>query len=149
VPPPTPSSPPSLIESWSKTLSASDAQRKTAGHQRGAVTLVLGDRRGQIDQRTFFRNELFHGAEWSSTTTATGLPMDKATISMDTVVSGEAMGILEFEVTYAANRESKQHNYRSLLHVSPLTRVFQEQDVTGRKLEIEALSDGTYRLTIS
>jgi hypothetical protein len=64
---------------------------------------------------------------------------DEATISM----------VLEFEVIYAVNRESERHNYRSRLHLSRLTRVLREQGITGRKLEIEALSDGTYRLTIS
>src|SRR5207247_809469 len=128
---PTPAQPPVVVHRWSKTLSASDAQRKGAGNQRGAVTLVQGDYRGLIDQRTYFRNVLFQMAGWSPTTTATGLPMDKAIIPMDTTVGGVDMGVLDFEVTYAANRESAQNNYTSTLHLEPLTPVFQRQNMTN------------------
>ncbi|MEV6694532.1 phospholipase D family protein [Micromonospora sp. NPDC051196] len=146
---PAPAKPPVVVHHWSKKLSASDAQRKGAGNQRGAVTLVQGHYRGRIDQRTYFRNEIFQAARWHPMATATGLPMDKAIIPMDTTVKGVAMGVINFEVTYAANRESAQNNYTSTLHLEPLTPLFQQQNMTNRRLEIESLSDGTYRLTIS
>jgi hypothetical protein len=146
---PAPVQPPTVVQHWSKPLSASDAQRKGAGNQRGAVTLVQGDYRGQIDQRTYFRNVLFQNATWTPEVTATGQPMDRATIPMDTTVNGVHLGLRDFQVTYASNREAAQNNYTSTLHLEPLTPDFQQTDMTGRRLEIEQLSDGTFRLTIS
>ncbi|MEV7350590.1 phospholipase D family protein [Micromonospora chalcea] len=146
---PAPVKPPVVVHHWSKELTPSDAQRKNTGNQRGAVTLVQGHYRGRIDQSTYFRNELFRAARWRPMRTATGRPKDKAIVPMDTTIGGVAMGVLNFEVTYAANRESGQNNYTSTLHIEPLAHIFQQQNMEGRTLEIEALSDGTYRLTIS
>lgn len=129
-------------------MSASDAQRKIRGNQRGAITLVQGDLRGQIDQRTYFRYDLFESASWMPTVSGTGKPMDRTLIPMAVSIDGVSKGIREVGVTYAPNRESAQHNYTSTLHIESLTTEVQQRDLTGRKLLIEALSDQTFRLSI-
>lgn len=134
---------------WSKVLSASDAQRKGRGNQRGSVTLVQGDYRGQIDQSTYFRNELFGKAGWKSVVTLNGKPMERALISMGTEVDGVYLGLLTFKVTYEPQRESDQNNYTTTLHLDPLSAYFRDHDMTGRRLVITELADGNYILAIS
>ncbi len=55
---------------WKKRLTRSDAQRKTAGNQRGSVTLVKNNY--PINAQTYFRYDLFADASWETESTRTG-----------------------------------------------------------------------------
>jgi hypothetical protein len=134
---------------WSKILSASDAQRKGRGNQRGSVTLVQGDYRGQIDQSTYFRNELFSDVSWKNVVTLNGKPMERAFIPMRAEVDGVNLGLLTFKVTHEPQREADQNNYTTTLHLDPLSAYFRDHEMTGRRLVITELSDGNYKLVIS
>lgn len=133
---------------WSKTLSASDAQRKRRGNQRGSITLVQADRRGEIEHDTYFRYDFYESASWAPGWSSTGKLLDRAFIPMTVAIDGKPKGVLDIEITYEPNRDAKQANYTSLLHLGPLTAEFRERDLTGSKLRIEALSDGTFTLSI-
>jgi len=132
---------------WTKKLSASDAQRKTTGNQRGSITLVQAG--AAIDRKTFFRNVLFGGATWVRGATATGKPLETASIIFDVVIPRYRPRKMTLYVTHALNRESSQSNYTTLLHLGPLAQVFSAQDMTGRELNIERRADGTLGLTIT
>lgn len=132
---------------WTKTLTRSDAQRKAAGNQRGSITLVQAGQ--SIDSQTYFRRVLFGPARWAHERTRTGETRETARVRFDVDFLGGRVGPMDLEVTYAPNRESKQANYTSLLHLGPLAQHFSRWDVEGKRLVIERRGDGTFALSIS
>ncbi len=139
---------PPFVDSWSKTLPVSDAQRKPDGNQSGVVALTQANRRGQIDQTTYFRSDLFGGLIWQQTPTRTGHMMDVTHVTMHTTVLGNYLGQLDFEVTHDNGRESAQHNYTAKLSLRPIRADFDRVDMTGRTLEIGRDAAGVYWLEI-
>lgn len=134
---------------WGKKLTDSDAQRKKSGNQRGAITLVQGDYRGLIDHTTYFRNELFGQATWSSDTARTGQPIEKATIPMNVIIDGTDHGTLNLEVTNASNREARQNNYTAELHIEPIGAILRRVSISGKQLDIFLDASGEYWLVIA
>jgi len=131
---------------WTKKLSASDAQRKRTGNQRGSITLVQA--RHKIDAQTYFRRDFFGCAEWVHETTRTGEARESAVIPFRVTFLSEDLGSLPITISYAPNREANQTNYTSLLHLGPLSRRFAERDMTGKWLRFDRQADGTYTLSI-
>lgn len=146
---PTPPASSVAMKHWGKVLSDSDAQRKQAGNQRGAITLVQGDYRGKIDQTLYFRNDLFGQQRWTKGTSNTGQAVESAMVPMHVTISGTYHGVLDFKVTNATNRESSQNNYTAELHIEPVTPLFRQSNMSGRHLDIALDSNGDYWLTIS
>lgn len=143
-----PSTAASSIAHWSKKLSRSDAQRKQSGNQSGAVALTQGDYVHRIDQTTYFRHDLFRDEDWVASTAITGQSKDVAEVPMSVEVDGVDHGVLVFRVSNASNRESGQRNYTAQLHLEPISQLFRQHDMTGKRLEIEHFDDGSYTLTI-
>ena len=135
-------------EHWSKTLSASDAQRR-AGHQSNLVALTQGDYRGRIDHTKYFRNELFGAEAWAFETTTSKEPIEVANVPMRTVIDGVDHEQLVFRITHATHRESGTNSPTTELHLEPIATLFAQNDQTGKKFEIERYDDGSYSLTIS
>ncbi|WP_182112335.1 MULTISPECIES: phospholipase D family protein [unclassified Actinotalea] len=140
--------PPPFVEWWSKTLPASDAQRKQSGNQSGVIALTQADRRGEIDQTSFFRNDLFGGLLWQQTPTRTGHMMDAAQVRMHTTVLGAYLGVLPFEVTHDHFREQQRSNYTAKLALGPIRDRFAQIDMTGTSIEIGRDAAGAYWLQI-
>jgi hypothetical protein len=153
LPPATPSTSPPVpgtrAEHWGKKLSASDAQRKATGNQRGGITLTQGDYVRQIDQTTYFRDVLFGPETWTKMTANTGQPKEIATVPMHVTIDSAYHGVLDFNVSNATNRESGQGNYTAELHLEPISPLFRQTNMTGKHLEVERDVAGTYWLTIS
>lgn len=137
-----------IVRRWGKRLPASDAQRKATGNQSGAIALTQGDYVRQIDQTTYFRNELFGTAVWQPDTANTGQPKEVATVPMHVTVDLMYHGVMDFRISNASNRESGQNNYTAQLHLEPISSLFRRTDMTGKHLEIEHHVDGSYWLTI-
>jgi hypothetical protein len=133
-------------EEWSKFLSASDAQRKAVGHQRGSITLVKG--RYSIDAQTYFRWDFFATAPWVEEQTRTGESRESAQVSMLVDIGGVNIGAQDIKITHALNRESGQGNYTTLIHLGPLAPYFIAQNMIGRRISITRRNDGTFSLTI-
>lgn len=131
---------------WTKKITASDAQRKRAGHQRGSITLVRANYK--IDAQTYFRRDFFGAADWIRETTRTGETRESAIIPFRVVFLDEDLGTLPITVSYAPNREAAQTNYTSLLHLGPLAARFAEKDLTDTWLRLDRQADGTYTLSI-
>lgn len=146
---PTPPTQAAAVKHWGKTLSDSDAQRKKQGNQRGAITLVQGDYRGQIDQTVYFRNDLFAQETWTPGTANTGQPIETAIVPMHVTINGTYHGVMDFKVTNASNREAAQNNYTAELHVEPVTPLFRQTNMSGRHLDIALDTNGDYWLTIA
>lgn len=135
-----------LAAQWSKTLSGSDAQRKTVGNQRGSVTLVRGGH--PINSQKYFRYQLFANVPWTNGTTRTGEPLQIAMVPFSVHFLGKALGSMQLAVTYAPNREAAQANYTSLLHLGALAPHFVHSDVSGRQIVLSRSTTGTFDLAI-
>lgn len=146
---PTPPTPTGAVKHWGKTLSVSDAQRKKQGNQRGAITLVQGDYRGQIDQTVYFRYDLFSQAHWTPGMANTGQPIETAMVPMHVTINGTYHGVMDFKVTNGSNREAAQNNYTAELHVEPVTPLFRQTNMSGRHLDIALDKNGEFWLTIA
>jgi hypothetical protein len=147
--PPTTSLPSTVnsVAHWSKTLSASDAQRR-AGHQSNLIALTQGDYRHQIDHTVYFREELFGAEQWRFETTTSKEPIEVAHVTMRTTIGGEDHGPMTFRITHATHRESGTNSPTTEVHLEPVAPVFAQTDMTGKKAAIERYEDGTYSLTI-
>jgi hypothetical protein len=132
---------------WRKTLTLSDAQRKRVGNQRGSITLVQAGH--PIDPQRYFRSEFFAAAKWSAGITRTGEPLETAVIPFSVEFLGTDLGSMDLEISYAPNREAAQANYTSLLHLGALDSYFLRHDVTGRSIELERRTDGSFALVVS
>jgi hypothetical protein len=132
---------------WSKKLSASDAQRKLSGNQRGSITLVQN--RHPIDAQTYFRHEFYGSAAWIGEQTRTGESRESAIVPMLVSIDGLNIGMQDIHVTHASNREAGQHNYTSLIHLGPLAPYFAAEDMTGRLITLQRRSDGSFSLVIA
>lgn len=133
---------------WGKKLSDSDAQRKKTGNQRGAITLVQGDYRGQIDQTTYFRNDLFGQQTWVPASARTGQSVEVATVPMNVTIDGVYHGNLDFEVTNGSSRQASQNNYTAELHIEPIGSILRQINIAGKHLDIALDNDGKFWLTI-
>jgi hypothetical protein len=147
VPVPVPAPAAAPAREWTKKLSASDAQRKKTGNQRGSITLVQAGY--NIDAQTYFRNDFFGSEPWVKGTTFTGVPRETATVEFDTAVLGTDLGTIPLMVSYAPNREAHQSNYTSLLHIEGISDQFRDNDLTDKWLQLIEDVTGRFALTIS
>ena len=138
--PPVSANPPAQ---WMKRLSASDAQRKVSGNQRGSITLVQAHFR--INAQTYFRHDFFKTANWKQTI-STG--QETALIPFKVDFLGTNLGVLNLQVSHDPNRQAGQANYTSLLHLGPLARHFAAQNMTGKGLQLDRHANGQFSLSI-
>jgi hypothetical protein len=135
------------VREWTKKLSASDAQHKKTGNQRGSITLVQAGY--DIDGQRYFRRDFFAGEPWVKGTTSTGVPRETATVTFATTVLGSDLGTIPLMISYAPNREAHQSNYTSLLHIEGISDQFRAKDLTGKWLQLTQDVTGRFALTIS
>jgi HKD family nuclease len=143
--PPRPS-PRTVVASWSKKLTESDAMRKTVGNQRAYV--ILGQAHHAIDQKTYFREEFFKGVGWTEETMRTGTVMEVAEIAFEVVMEDQLLGEYTIRVDHAATRIANQNNSPTWMHWSSLIDVVRQTDLAGYALTLERLSDGEFRLRL-
>lgn len=101
-----------------------------------------------IDPQTYFRNNLFRDQLWIDDLTNTDQPVENATIAFEVSILANPPRQMDLKVSHAPNRESKQLNYTTLLHLGPLYAVFSAQDMTGKQMTIDRNANGTFYLTI-
>ncbi|MEV6656749.1 hypothetical protein [Nocardia fluminea] len=133
---------------WGKKLSDSDAQRKKTGNQRGAITLVQGDYKRQIDQTVYFRTDLFGQQTWVPGNARTGQPIETTMVPMHVTIDGTYHGALDFEVTHGTSRQASQNNYTTELHTEPIGPIIRQTDISGKHLDVTLDINGVYWLTI-
>jgi hypothetical protein len=131
---------------WGKELTASDAQRKQSGNQRGSITLVRPPK-GETSG-TYFREKLFGNQTWAGKHTQTGLPMEEAIVPFSVDFLGTPVGVLNLKISHAENRASGQNNYKTLLHLGNLTPYFAANDVSQRQLDVTRKASGQYTLSV-
>lgn len=135
-----------LSHSWTKVLSASDAQRKGAGNQRGSITLVRGA--STIDARTWFRRDFLGDRVWVSSKTRTGRNIEITSIEFNVSIRGRSLGLKTLPVSFDKARESSQSNYTTLLHLGDLSDNFARQDFSKLNLTLARTARGEFFLTI-
>jgi hypothetical protein len=124
-----------------------DAQRPSAvTNATGILTLNNGGRRRGVDVATYFRTEFFGRLEWIGD----GVGKEVARFKADVVFDGEALGVLEFEVSHKPSRAENQGNTPTWLHWgSRLGAQLRKTDTVGWTVVIEAFADENYRIEIS
>ena len=133
---------------WWKQLTKSDAMRKPkTSHQRNYV--ILGKAGHDIDQKTWFRNDLFAPATWTSETMRTGNVKEVANIRMDIFVNTTKRGTFFVRFDHAPNRIAHQNNAPTWLNWSGLIELIRSHDFTNWWLVLERFDPNTYRLTLS
>ena len=124
---------------WQKSLSATDAQRQ-AGNVTGDLRLTqAGFQVGghTIDQTTYFREEVFTGANWVDE----GLS-EVADFTFVVTVFGQYLGTYALRVSHKPSGEVMQGNYTTNIRWGPISDQLRNQfDVTGANLELRIMNE--------
>lgn len=157
APPATPSGPApaapagsAVAEAWSKELSRADAQQPTASGTNPTGVLRLSKAGHPINHRRWFRDRLFGPAAWNAARDRRGNPIEVAQVPVEVNVMSTSLGTIDLQVDHAPHREAGQNNVPTILHWGDqLGQELRGTDHSGRQLELERMTDGSYRLTIS
>ena len=122
------------IQRWQKKLSATDAQRQT-GNTTGDVRLTQAGWKvngRQIDQTTYFRNEVFRQANWHRKNAS----VEEATVTFAVRILGTDYGLHRLVVSHKPSGEASQGNYTTGIQWGDLMTVTKQTDLTGRTLRL-------------
>lgn len=133
---------------WHKRLSASDAQQARTANTRVTGNLKLAKAGYPIDQRTYFRQQMFGRASWTATPTPRGTK-EETTVVFDAVINGVSQGQHSLKIDHADYRIASQNNVPTWLHWGSLSPVLRATSYTGAWVVIERRADGSYRLEIT
>lgn len=134
---------------WMKSLTASDAQRRQTANTSETGNLRLTQAKQLIDHKTFFRDELFGDAAWSTQKTTKG-QKETAIIDFSVIVEERDIGMCRMTLDHANYRIANQNNAPTWLHWDPkMLGILRNTDYKGAWVVIELAPDGTYHLTIS
>jgi hypothetical protein len=131
---------------WSKELKSSDAQWVQAGTN-PTGKLRLSQAKYPIDQRRYFRYQLFGNENWTGET-KNGKTYDIAEIEFDVTIRGKNEGKMTLVVDHAPHREADQNNVPTVLAWGPINRVLTGKSHIGDWVLIERSTSGTFKLTI-
>ena len=136
--------PPPLTVSWSKVLSATDAQHppRVGSNPTGNLRLVKAGH--DINHRTFFRRELFGHLIWTVSADSRGNSIELAEASVEVTVNGNNYGQVTFIIDHAPHREAGQDNHTTVLHWGDFTGVLTQTNLTDRTLVIENRTGDLY-----
>jgi HKD family nuclease len=135
-----------VVARWNKQLPRSDAGRPRAGSQTTAA-LRFTKARHPIDQTRWFREDLFGNEQWEPDPTRAGREI--TTARFDVTIDGIPRGTHELQLKHGAERESNERNFTTDLKWGSLTPVLRSEDLVGKWVTIEKLSDGSLRLIIA
>lgn len=137
------------VASWTKVLTASDAQHppNPASNPLGNVRLTKA--KHPIPWLTWFRRDLFGPARWRKRKDRNGKTIEIATVRFAVTIAGKSYGAVELVVDHAPHRESGQANHATVLHWGPLGSVLRSSDYSDHVLTLQRMSDGSYRLDIA
>jgi hypothetical protein len=133
------------LDSWSKQLNSSDAQRPPAGHPTFVVRLTAPT--NAPDRPRFFRRSFFADETWRRTQDTNGNQLYLAEIEVEASIDGKSLGQKKVTVDYGPHRNEKGRA-TTVLHWGDLLPAVMKKNVTGRYLLIER-AHGSYSLTIS
>jgi PLD-like domain len=147
APPPPPA--PFPVMTWTKVLTASDAQHPPGSGSNPLGNMRLTQAKNEIDWLTWFRHDLFGSAAWSERKDQNGNTIEIATVPFLVTIAGKEHGVVKLSVDHAPFRESGQSNHATVLHWDSLAPTLRRTNYKGRVLTLRRMSDGTYRLDIA
>lgn len=133
---------------WYKKLSASDAQQPKTANSNITGNLKLTKAGHAIDQKVYFRHELFAHEKWSSVKRPRGV-LELAAISFQVVIRGTSHGIQELTVDHAEFRVAAQNNVPTWLHWNDDMNLYlRTHNHVGDFVTLERDLEGMWRLVI-
>lgn len=139
-----------LVHSWFKKMSASDAQHPRGDKSKATGNLKLAQANHPIDQKSYFRQSFFSYLEWNIAKETPRGAQEKAQVTFEVLVGTEVMGTYVLVVDHADYRIAGQGNVPTWLHWGEsLGTYLKSHDHTGDYITLEKFEDGSYRLTIS
>lgn len=134
-----------VVASWSKRLTRSDCGRPNPGSN--TTNALRFTKAGHdIDQATWFREQLFADATWAPDDTRQG--RERATVRFDVSINGTARGTHELEIKHDGRREAGQRNFTTDLKWGSLTPALREADLVGHIVYIDKHEDGALTMRI-
>jgi HKD family nuclease len=133
---------------WSKQMSRADAQHPQTPRTNPTGCLKLAQAGQDIDQKTFFRYQMFADANWTSEQQRRGI-VEEAIVPFDIIIDGTSHGRVHLKIDHAEFRIADQGNTPTWLHWGPLQPTLRVGNHTGAWVIITRQSDGTYRLEIT
>lgn len=136
-----------VTHTWSKTLSASDAQRtpNLNSNPTGNVRLTKGNT--DLDWRTYFRHHMFSNVNWA-VRPGGGAHTEVAEVAMNVIMQGRILGSHTLRLSYAPAREAGQNNHTTVLHWGALIQPLLALDLTGARLTLNRFGDDTFELLL-
>ena len=124
----------------SKELSERDLNIPSGSntHATGSMLLKKGKNEG-IDQRTFFRHEVFNNLQWQKDTRPGSTHLEKAEVSCELIIKGINCGEFKLKLTHnpRTNTESyKQKNAMTGISWGDAKPVIAKKDLLGRELRL-------------
>jgi len=98
---------------WFKKMSASDAQRPSNPNSNPTGSLKLTKAGLHIDQKTFFREEMFGFANWSSEERP---GVEEAIIPFEVIFDSDTLGQFTLKIDHRESRIASQDNVPTWLH---------------------------------
>ena len=136
-----------MIFQWSKVLTRSDAQRKTAG----ALMPFLRFTRSNSghDHRTWFRKVFFEDLDWREGISGRGLPMEWAEIKLDVTIEGAELGVRAMRLDYIPGRALNNSAPTTHLHYDRRTKqVLGSKNYAGWQIVVTRYANGQYSLEV-
>ena len=134
-------------ERWCKLLKSSDAQWvRTGTNPTGKLRLAQAGH--PIDQRRYFRYQLFGGEAWSGETRQ-GKSYEVAQAEFEVTIRNQHLGRISLVLDHAAHREAGQNNVPTVLAWgTTINRILASESHIGDWVIMARGADGTFKLII-
>jgi hypothetical protein len=150
----TPATPPTTnaparsltIARWCKELKSSDAQWVSA-NTNPTGKLRLSQAKHPIDQRRYFRYQLFGNEAWFQTIRGAN-SYDVADVEFDVTIRGKSLGKINLRIDHAPHREAAQNNVTTVLAWGPINKILTASSHVGDWVAIERDTSGNFSLAI-
>lgn len=137
----------STLRRWFKEMDRSAAQQPANPNTNPTGNLRLSAEGFSIDHTTYFREKMFGSATWTPRPSRPSF--EDTNVEVDVVINGVPQGTQTLRVSHSPDRISGQGNVATVLHWGPaLSGFLRANSMIGSWLTLEALTGGTYRLTI-
>ena len=140
---------PTIDRRWFKQMSAADAQRPRSTNTNPTGHLTLVRSRHPIAQGSWFRENLFAGADWNIVDPPDGT-RERATITFHMRIGQEDLGAIPLDVTFTPSFESGQGNRTTVVHWGEtIGNRFRQNNYTDYYVTIERTLAGEFRMIIN
>ena len=150
VPPATPER---LEEVWeSKELTRRDLNIPTAEgtHRTGSMLLKVGNYVG-IDQRHYFRDEVFSALAWTPDPSASRAHIERAVVKIRFVVKDVDYGVQSIQLSHNTRTDTRsyeQRNSMTNLHWGDAMEIVAKEDLLDRTMRLFRETDDPTRFTV-